>query len=484
MVRLTPQRRRPKLAEREDVVGSRLLSPQLLTLGVEFHTYPRKSRIGWGSPLTSGAKRYVPKTAADLTAARKGSLDAGKPSRNRCPVRGAGRLRDPDNCCGGDSSRNGESDLVHSHTGQPPGGWRHDQADRQSDPGRHLPVSATPTVAGLPKTERCASGGISAAVELAADNGHARTVTFKIRALGSGKSALRLLRVHQAASPGAATPPAAATTTTSSSPTTVAPPPTGPTTVSTFTSATIPIAPAQSTTTTPDPIAAESAHVDLVSFTSGCPTLEIIDRLHRANVGVAVTITSVVEAQIAADRGTDLLAMQGTEAGGHQGSFADLAANHRPLLELLADIREVTDVAMIGAGGVMTGRDAGAVLGAGAIAVQLGTALLCTPEAGTSALYRQALLALRYPDTILTRAYSGRFARGLANRFALEHDSQAPQAYPEVHHLTRPLRSAATNFGDDSVPNLWAGTGWRQLTVEPAATIVRRIAADAQRAGS
>lgn len=84
--------------------------------------------------------------------------------------------------------------------------------------------------------------------------------------------------------------------------------------------------------------------------------------------------------------------------------------------------------------------------------------------------------------TILTRAYTGRFARGLANRFALDHDGQAPQAYPEVHHLTRPLRAAATRMGDTGVPNLWAGTGWRQVTAEPAATIVRRIATEAAQA--
>jgi nitronate monooxygenase len=226
----------------------------------------------------------------------------------------------------------------------------------------------------------------------------------------------------------------------------------------------------------------ESTRVHLVSFTFGCPTAEIVDRLHRADVQVAVTVTSALEARLAVDVGTDFLAVQGTEAGGHQGSFVELAANHRPLLPVLAEIRETTEVPMIGGGGVMTGRDAAAVLGAGAIAVQLGTALLCTPEAGTSAPYRQALLDARYPDTILTRAYSGRFARGLANEFALDHDGQGPQAYPEVHHLTRPLRAAATQSGDASVPNLWAGTGWRQLTDRPAATIVRRIAADARRA--
>ena len=227
-----------------------------------------------------------------------------------------------------------------------------------------------------------------------------------------------------------------------------------------------------------DVVAATRAH--LVSFTFGCPSAEIIERLHRAGVQVAVTVTSVLEAQLAVDAGTDLLVVQGTEAGGHQASFADLSVNHRPLLSLLGEIRASIDLPMIGTGGVMSGRDTAAVLDAGAIAVQIGTALLCTPEAGTSAPYRQALLDARYPDTIVTRAFTGRFARGLANQFALDHDGQAPQAYPEVHHLTRPLRAAAIQASDTSVPNLWAGTGWRQLSAEPAATIIRRIAADAR----
>ena len=227
----------------------------------------------------------------------------------------------------------------------------------------------------------------------------------------------------------------------------------------------------------------QSNRVHLISFTFGCPTPPIVDRLHRAGIQIAVTVTSSVEARLAAVAGTDLLIVQGTEAGGHQGSFADLAANHIPLLALLAEIRETTDVPLIGTGGIMTGRDISAVLSAGAISAQLGTAFLCTPEAGTSAPYRQALMQRLYDDTVITRAYTGRFGRGLANRFALEHDAQAPQAYPEVHHLTRPLRAAATQAGDSTVPNLWAGAGWRHLTAEPAAAIVRRVAAEARRAG-
>ncbi len=226
---------------------------------------------------------------------------------------------------------------------------------------------------------------------------------------------------------------------------------------------------------------AEEERVDLVSFTFGCPTARMVDRLHRSDCSVAVTVTSEAEASFAEESGADLLAVQGTESGGHQGGFLDLDANHRPLLSLLAGIRETVGVPLIGAGGVMTGADVAAVLGAGAIAVQMGTAFLCTPEAGTSPIYRQVLLDGRYPETIVTRAYSGRFARGLANEFALAHSRHAPRAYPEVHHLTRPLRAAATKAGDASVPNLWAGTGWRQITSESARSLVRRVATEAQR---
>jgi nitronate monooxygenase len=211
----------------------------------------------------------------------------------------------------------------------------------------------------------------------------------------------------------------------------------------------------------------------LVSFTFGCPPAADVAELHRAGSQVAVTVTSADEARLAEAAGADLLIVQGTEAGGHQGQFADDAPNRTPLLDALAAVGAASSVPMIAAGGVMTSADLRGVLAAGAIAAQLGTALLCTPEAGTSAVHRRALLERRYADTVLTRAYSGRHGRGLRNRFA---DFDAPAAYPEVHRLTRPLRAAAAAAGDDSVPNLWAGTGWASVQDAPAAEVVRAIA--------
>lgn len=213
-----------------------------------------------------------------------------------------------------------------------------------------------------------------------------------------------------------------------------------------------------------------------VSFTFGCPDHAVVDRLHAAGIQVHVTVTSVEEAQRARAAGADALIVQGTEAGGHQGRFIGDAPNTTGLISALGALRDI-GLPMLAAGAVMSGPDTRAALDAGATAVVLGTALLCAPEAATSAVYRRALLDASYADTVITRAFSGRFGRGLANRFAREHPD-APAAYPEVHHLTRPLRAAATAAGDADVPNLWAGTGWRAVTSEPAATIVRRIATD------
>jgi nitronate monooxygenase len=222
----------------------------------------------------------------------------------------------------------------------------------------------------------------------------------------------------------------------------------------------------------------EAERVSCVSFTFGCPSPSTIDRLHRASCRVAVTVTSPAEARLAEGAGTDLLLVQGTEAGGHQGSFLDLAPKVRPLLSLLDELRESTRIPLVGSGGIMTGAQVAEVLDQGVVAVQLGTIFLCCPEAGTSATHRRALLDGTYPDTVITRAFSGRYARGLANEFALTYGDVAPEAYPEIHHLTRPLRAAAAQAGDPSTPNLWAGQGWQSVRSASAQAIVRRIAAE------
>jgi nitronate monooxygenase len=218
-----------------------------------------------------------------------------------------------------------------------------------------------------------------------------------------------------------------------------------------------------------------SAGVHLTTFTFGAPTSEVVARLHAGDVRVGVTVTSRAEAEVAAERGADLLIVQGTEAGGHQGTFDPETVNDTPLLAALAETASV-GLPVIAAGGIMDAHAVRVVLDAGAIGAQVGTALLCTPEAATSSTHRRALLDGLFAETVVTRAFSGRWARGLANRLAREHPD-APGGYPQVHHLTRPLRAAAIRADDPDIPNLWAGTGWRAVRSAPAAEIVGSLAA-------
>jgi nitronate monooxygenase len=217
----------------------------------------------------------------------------------------------------------------------------------------------------------------------------------------------------------------------------------------------------------------------VVSFTFGCPDKEVVDELRTAGSSVWCTVTSPPEAKQAASAGVDALVVQGGEAGGHQGSFRDHSIDPFPLLTLLQLVRRVTDLPLIAAGGVATAETIAAVLAAGASAAALGTALLLTPEAGTSAAHRQALRGAR--PTKLTRAFTGRRARGIVNRFMLDHDAAAPIAYPEIHYVTAPIRAAARASHDGETINLWAGQAY-QLTRERAASeLVEELAHDLAR---
>jgi len=220
----------------------------------------------------------------------------------------------------------------------------------------------------------------------------------------------------------------------------------------------------------------------VASFTFGCPPAATIAALQDDGVAVWVTVTRPDEARQAAQAGADALVVQGAEAGGHRGSFDDVGAGGTGigLLALLQLVRADTELPLIASGGIMTGSGIAAVLVAGAAAAQLGSALMLTPEAGTSAPHREALE--REGETALTRAFSGRTARGIVNRFLREHDAGAPSAYPEVHHLTAPLRKAARKRGDGEAINLWAGQAHRLARAEPAGELVRRLAAEARAA--
>ncbi|OMC57354.1 2-nitropropane dioxygenase [Mycobacterium sp. IS-836] len=212
---------------------------------------------------------------------------------------------------------------------------------------------------------------------------------------------------------------------------------------------------------------------ELVSFTFGVPSPDVIRRLGALGLLVMVTVTSAYEAGIALAAGADSLVVQGPDAGGHRGTFApDMEPNTESLHDLLARIRKAHDVPLIAAGGLGTAEDVAAVLDRGAVAAQVGTALLLSDEAGTHAAHRSALKHPLFTATIVTRAFSGRYARSLENQFIRLLDRVAPLGYPEVNHMTAPIRAAAAERGDPNGMNLWAGTGFKDAQPGPAADII------------
>ena len=224
---------------------------------------------------------------------------------------------------------------------------------------------------------------------------------------------------------------------------------------------------------------AARARPDVVSFTFGCPGREVVEWLRESGCRVWCTVTSAAEAGLATAAGMDGLVVQGAEAGGHQGTFHDHDDDPQPLHALLDSVGRSTGLPLVAAGGIASGADLAGALAAGASAAAIGSALLLTTEAGTSQPYRHALRA--DGETRLTRAFTGRRARGIVNRFLLEHDAHAPRGYPEIHYLTAPIRAAARAAGDPDGINLWAGTGFRQAQEGSAAELVERWAASLRR---
>ncbi|MDO9353453.1 MAG: nitronate monooxygenase [Solirubrobacteraceae bacterium] len=230
----------------------------------------------------------------------------------------------------------------------------------------------------------------------------------------------------------------------------------------------------------------------VVSFTFGCPSPQEIGELHDAGAEVWVTVTQVDEAQLAVAAGADAVIAQGSEAGGHRGAWTDDDREQVPTLELVAAIRRALDGAgaqghegdeeldggypLIAAGGLMTGEHVAQALGAGATAAQLGTAFMLTPEAGTNRPLRRLIAEDR--PTAITRAFTGRRARGIVNRWMEQVGDSAPSAYPEVLTLTAPVRTHGLSVGDSDLMSLWAGERHQEARELPAAELVHELVSE------
>lgn len=217
----------------------------------------------------------------------------------------------------------------------------------------------------------------------------------------------------------------------------------------------------------------------VVSFHFGLPGEDRIRALKSAGCLMVSTATNEDEARAAEASGIDAVVAQGYEAGGHRGMFDPSAPDEQlSTLELTRRLSRATSLPVIAAGGLMDGRDIRAALDAGAVAAQLGTAFLLTPESAADAGYRAALAGDAARHTVMTDAISGRPARSVQSRFTEWAEGQRAQRpdYPVAYSAGKALNAAAKSAGEAGYGALWAGEGAPRLRQGDAAGLIAVLA--------
>jgi nitronate monooxygenase len=231
--------------------------------------------------------------------------------------------------------------------------------------------------------------------------------------------------------------------------------------------------------------AALDSGASAISFTFGLLPMAAVAAIKARGLPLIGTATTVAEAIALRDSGVDAIIAQGSEAGGHRGTFlGDFADAQVGTIALVPQVVDAVNVPVIASGGIMDGRGIAAALVLGASAVQLGTAFLTCHEAGVAEAYKSALMQAGEDATRITRAFSGRPARGIVNRFMAEVDADGGDipAFPIQNVLTRALRTAAARQGRAEFLSLWAGQGLRLARRQSAAELIERLRDETLRA--
>jgi len=197
----------------------------------------------------------------------------------------------------------------------------------------------------------------------------------------------------------------------------------------------------------------------VLSVVFGTPTAEIVDEAHRRGIRVVGTATTVAEAIALADGGVDAVVATGAEAAGHRVSFLRPAEDSLVgLFALLPQVVDAVDVPVIAAGGIADRRGVAAAFALGASGVQVGTAFLATAESAATPAHRDAIRATPADETVLTRAMSGRLARGARNRVVRAIEASGTIApFPMQNWLTGRFRTAAAEQNLGELQSLWMG---------------------------
>ncbi|WP_025027057.1 NAD(P)H-dependent flavin oxidoreductase [Caldalkalibacillus mannanilyticus] len=224
--------------------------------------------------------------------------------------------------------------------------------------------------------------------------------------------------------------------------------------------------------------------VPVCSFTFGIPSREVIDELKRNNILLIGTATTVKEAVEVEKSGMDMVVVQGSEAGGHRGNF--MGGHQESLVGLMSLIPQVVDnvsIPVIAAGGIMDGRGLMASFCLGAKGVQMGTAFLTCIESGAHELHKEGILNAHEEEIVLTRAFSGKWARGMKNKFIIEMQNEENYFpdFPVQNTLTQSIRKASALQNNQDFMSLWSGQSPRLAKSQTVGTLIKNIMAEAKK---
>ncbi|MER1956573.1 MAG: nitronate monooxygenase [Solibacillus sp.] len=196
--------------------------------------------------------------------------------------------------------------------------------------------------------------------------------------------------------------------------------------------------------------------VKIVSFTFGIPSEEVMNRLKNEGVFLIGTATTIDEALAVQAAGFDAVVVQGSEAGGHRGSFTQELVLVSTA-ELVKTAKEQLIIPIIAAGGIMNKEHADHMFTLGADFVQIGTALMTTYECKASQVHKNAILTSEQESTTLSKAFTGKFARGIKNKFTEELKDAKVAPYPIQHYLTLHIRKESAIQNKPEYLSLWMG---------------------------
>lgn len=224
--------------------------------------------------------------------------------------------------------------------------------------------------------------------------------------------------------------------------------------------------------------------VPICSFTFGIPSKKLVTELKKANMilmGTATTVTEAVQNQKA---GMDIVVVQGSEAGGHRGSFINRSQESSiGLMSLIPQVVDNVSIPVVAAGGIMDGRGLIASKCLGAMGVQMGTAFLTCIESGAHKVYKEAILNAKEDETILTRSFSGKWARGVKNKFILEmkkHEASLPD-FPIQNTLTQDIRKASILQNKHDFMSLWSGQSPRLAKNQTVESLIENMIGEARK---